>query len=176
MLADFTLPDAQGRRVRLSDFRGRLVVLQWINPGCPYMGKHYRSGSMGALQRETAARGVVWLVIESNDPTTRDYFDPSELAEWLRREGAGPHTLLMDDSGQVARAVGARTASHSYLVGPGGRLLYAGAIDSIASAKAEDIPRAVPHLRNAIEESLAGRAANPGLTRPYGCNLMLAPG
>ncbi len=172
---DFTLPDALGRPQRLADQRGRLVVLQWMNPGCPFLKKHYASGSLVALQRETVARGVQWLMIESNARDTRDYFEPAELVDWLRRYDSPAQAVLMDDSGQVARAFGARTASHSYLLGPDGRLLYAGAIDSIASTKAEDIPRAVPHLRNALLEALAGRPAPVGLSRPYGCNLMLAP-
>jgi hypothetical protein len=170
----FTLPDATGRPVRLADFRGRLVVLQWMNPGCPFLKKHYASGSLVTLQRETVARGVQWLMIESNAQDTRDYFEPAELVDWLRRYGSPAQSVLMDDSGKVARAFGARTASHSYLLGPDGRLLYGGAIDSIASTKAEDIPRAVPHLRQALMEALEGRPVTVGLSRPYGCNLMLA--
>lgn len=172
---DFALPDAQGRMLRLADLRGRLVVLQWMNPGCPFLKKHYASGSLTALQQETMARGVQWLLVESNRPDTRDYFEPAELVEWLRGYRSPVQSVLMDDSGRVARAFGARTASHSYVLGSDGRLLYAGAIDSIPSTRAEDIPRAVPHLRNALNEALAGRPAPVGLSRPYGCNLMLAP-
>lgn len=171
---DFTLPDADGRPVRLSGWRGRFVVLQWMNPGCPFLKKHYAAGPLVALQRETMARGVVWAMVESNDPITRDYFEPAELVAWLRRHGSPAQPVLMDDGGGVARAFGARTASHSYLVGPDGRLLYAGAIDSIASTRAEDIPLAVPHLRNAVLAALAGQPVPVGLSRPYGCNLMLA--
>lgn len=172
---DFALTDAAGRTVRLSDARGRLLVLQWMNPGCPFLKKHYASGSLVALQRETVARGVLWWMIESNARDTRDYFEPSELVEWLRGYGSPAQAVLMDDSGAVARSFGARTASHSYLLGPDGRLLYAGAIDSIPSTKADDIARAVPHLRHALVETLAGRPVPVPLSRPYGCNLMLAP-
>jgi hypothetical protein len=171
---DFTLPDATGRTVRLADLRGRLVVLQWINPGCPFLKKHYASGSLVALQRETVARGVQWLLVESNRPDTRDYFEPAELLDWLRGHRSPAQAVLMDDTSRVARAFGARTASHSYLLAADGRLLYAGAVDSIPSTRAEDIPRAVPHLRNALMAALAGEPAPVGLSRPYGCNLMLA--
>lgn len=171
---DITLPDAAGRPLRLSEWRGRFVVLQWVNPGCPFLKKHYTAGSLAALQRDTVARGVIWAMVESNEPNTRDYFEPAELVDWLRRQGSPAQAVLLDDSGSAARAFGARTASHSYLVSPEGRLLYGGAIDSIASTRAEDIPLAVPHLRNALTAALAGRPVPVGLTRPYGCNLMLA--
>jgi hypothetical protein len=115
----------------------------------------------------------VWAMVESNEVDSRNYFDPPELVEWLRRQGSPVQLALMDDSGRTARAFGARTASHTYLVGPTGRLLYAGAIDSIASTRAEDVAQAVPHLRHALEDALAGRPVRVPVSRPYGCGLML---
>lgn len=173
IVPDFTLPDAAGKPFALRSLRGRVVVLQWMNPGCPFLKKHYASGSIVALQRETVARGVTWLLVESNDTLTRDYLDPSELVTWLRNYGSPAAGVLMDDAGRVARAFGARTASHSFVIGPQGHLLYAGAVDSIPSMRAEDIPQAVPHLRNALADVLAGRPVAVAVSRPYGCGLML---
>jgi hypothetical protein len=168
-----SLPDQTGQRFDWRALRGRVAVLQWAHLGCPFFGKHYTSGSMAALQKETAGR-VTWLMVESNQPAARNYLDPSELVAWLQQHGSPVRTVLMDDSGDAARAFGARTASHSFVVGADGRLLYGGAVDSIASPRAEDIPRAVPHLRRALEDVLAGRAPAVPLTRPYGCALQLA--
>lgn len=168
---DFTLKDTRGKAVRLSDFRGRHVVLEWTNPGCPFVRKHYDSGNMQALQQEATARNVVWLTLNSTDPAHGDYLAPAQLARWMDEQKAAPTATLMDADGQAGRAYGARVTPHMYLIDPQGRLAYAGGIDSIASARAEDIPRATNHVRVALDEALAGRPLSRATTQPYGCTI-----
>ncbi len=168
---DFSLPDVQGRTVRLSDFRGRHVVREWNNPGCPFVQKHYRSGNMQALQQEAAARKVVWLAINSTEPAHGDYLSPAQLGRWMAEHKAAPTATLLDEDGRVGRAYGARVTPHMYIVDPQGRLIYAGGIDSIPSARAEDIARATNYVRLGLDEALAGQALSRPTTQPYGCSI-----
>lgn len=172
---DFTLPDVQGRTVRLADFRGRYVVLEWNNPGCPFVQKHYRSGNLPTLQKEATARGVVWLAINSTEPGHADYQSPAQLARWMDTQQAAPTAVLMDEDGRVGKAYGARVTPHMYLIDPQGRLLYAGGLDSIASARVEDIPRATNYIRTGLDEALAGKPLSHAVTAPYGCSIKYAP-
>ena len=173
-LPDFDLPDAKGRRWRREHLGGRPAALVWTMTSCPYFRKHFESGNLPALMRETMPRGMQWFIVESNRAEMRDYFDPSEGAEILRRLGAGDVPLLMDDRSELARAVGAQRATHCAVADAAGRLVYLGGIDSIDSVYPEDIARAVPHLRHAVEDVLAGRPPRLAASRAYGCALMLA--
>lgn len=168
---DFNLVSTEGRRVRLSDFRGKHVVLEWTNPGCPFVRKHYGADNMQATQREAAAKGVVWLAINSTETGSGDYLKPVQLAAWLTEHKASVTATLMDEEGEVGKAYGARTTPHMYIVGPQGTLLYAGGIDSIPSAKVEDIRVATNYVRQALTEALAGKAISAPVTRPYGCSV-----
>lgn len=168
---DFNLVNTEGRRVRLSDFRGKHVVLEWTNPGCPFVRKHYGADNMQATQREAAAKGVVWLAINSTETGSGDYLKPVQLAAWLTEHKASVTATLMDEEGEVGKAYGARTTPHMYIVGPQGTLLYAGGIDSIPSAKVEDIRVATNYVRQALTEALAGKAISAPVTRPYGCSV-----
>ena len=168
---DFSLPDVGGSTVRLSDFRGRHVVLEWNNPGCPFVQKHYRSGNMQALQREATARNVVWLAINSTEPAHGDYLSPAQLGRWMGEQKAAPTATLLDEDGRVGRAYGARVTPHMYIVDPQGRLIYAGGIDSIPSARVEDIPRATNHVRASLAEALAGQPLSRPTTQAYGCSI-----
>lgn len=175
-LPAFDLPDALGRRHRHSDGPGQPLALVWVYTMCPYFRKHFESGTLPALMRETAARGVRWLLVESNRPDMRDYFDAKEAADILRRLGAGDTPVLMDDRAGLARAVGAQRSTHSAVFDARGRLAYIGGIDSIASVYPEDIPRATPYLRHALEDLLAARPLRRAQTEAYGCALVLARG
>jgi peroxiredoxin len=173
---DFTATDVAGRTVRLADFRGKYVVLEWTNPGCPFVRKHYQpSGNMPTLQRDFTARGVAWLAVNSTEPGHADYLPPAQLANWLSERGARPTTALMDASGAIGRAYGARTTPHMYVVDPAGKLVYAGGIDSIRSADAADIPAARNHVREALNEALAGKPVSVPTSTPYGCSVKYAP-
>lgn len=168
---DFNLVSTDGKSVHLSDFRGKHVVLEWTNPGCPFVRKHYGAGNMQAVQQEAAAKGVVWLAINSTETGSVDYLKPASLATWLVRHKATQTAILMDEEGLVGKAYGARTTPHMYIVGPQGTLLYAGGIDSIPSAKVDDIKIAINYVRQGLTEALTGRAISVPVTQPYGCSV-----
>jgi peroxiredoxin len=168
---DFTLQDTSGKTVRLSDYRGRHVVLEWTNPGCPYVRKHYDSGNMPATQKEAVARGVVWLSINSTEKSSGDYREPAQLAAWQAERKSRPTALLMDEDGAAGKAYGARTTPHMYIVDPRGALVYTGGIDSIPSSNPDDIRKAVNYVRQGLAEALAGKPITASTTRPYGCSI-----
>lgn len=168
---DFALKDATGKTVKLSDYRGKLVVLEWTNPGCPYVRKHYDSGNMAATQQDAAARGVVWLSINSTEKSSYDYLEPARLVAWQQERKVRPTATLMDEEGTAGRAYGARTTPHMYIVDAQGKLVYAGGIDSIPSSSKDDIPKAVNYVRQALAEASAGKPISAATTRPYGCSI-----
>ena len=166
---DLVGTDVQGRAVRLSQFRGRHVVLEWTNPGCPFVKKHYGSGNLQTLQAEARRRGVVWLSVNSTADGSADFLSPSQMARWLAEQKAAPDHALMDEGGELGRAFGARTALHFFLLNPRGELIYAGGIDSIPSNKVEDIARATNFVRQGLNEALAGQPLSVPASKPYGC-------
>lgn len=168
---DFTLTDTSGKAVKLSDFKGKHVVLEWVNPGCPYVRKHYNSANMQGTQKEVTGKGVVWLAINSTEATSYDYMDPAKLAGWMQSQKASPTRVLMDAEGTVGQAYGARTTPHMYIVDPQGKLVYAGGIDSIPSSRPDDIKSAVNYVKQGVSQSLAGQAISNATTRPYGCSI-----
>lgn len=167
----FSLTDVNGKTVRLSDFKGKHVVLEWVNPGCPFVRKHYNSGNMPATQALARDKDVVWLAINSTEKAHTDYMDPLKLAAWLNERKSATTAVLMDEPGAVGKAYGARTTPHMYIVNPQGQLIYAGAIDSIPSARAEDIPRATNYVKQGLSEALAGKPLSAANTAPYGCTI-----
>ena len=168
---DFTLKDANGKTVKLSDFRGKHVVLEWTNPGCPYVRKHYNGGHMGATQQEAMGKGVVWLAINSTEKDSGDYLEPAKLVAWMKERKSQPTATLMDEEGTAGRAYGARTTPHMYIVNPQGQLVYAGGIDSIPSSNPDDIKKAVNYVKQGLGEALAGKPISAATTRPYGCSI-----
>jgi len=167
---DFSLNDTSGKPVRLSQFRGKPVVLEWNNPGCPFVRKHYQ-GNMQALQKDFTNQGVVWLAINSTETASADHLSPPELARWMTDKGASPSATLMDDDGKVGRAYAARVTPHMYIVDAKGLLVYAGAIDSIPSARVADIEKANNHVRQGLGELLAGKAVSTPTSQAYGCSI-----
>ena len=168
---DFTLTDTLGKTVHLSDYRGKLVVLEWVNPGCPYVRKHYSSANMQGTQKETTTQGVVWLSINSTEKASYDYLAPPQLARWMVDQKAAPTLTLMDEEGKVGQAYGARTTPHMYIISPQGTLVYAGGIDSIASSRPEDVKSAVNYVKQGVSQALAGQPLSNATTRPYGCSI-----
>ncbi len=166
----FTLSDTAGKPVRLADFKGKTVVLEWNNPGCPFVRKHYQ-GNMQALQKEAAAQGVVWLAINSTETASGDYLSPAQLAHRMADKQAAPAATLMDEDGAVGKAYGARVTPHMYIVDARGTLVYAGGIDSIASSRVDDIPKATPYIRQALAEIRAGKPLSASTTQAYGCSV-----
>jgi len=167
----FTAVDASGKTVSLADYKGRHVVLEWVNPGCPYVQKHYSSANMQGTQKEAVAQGVVWLAVNSTAPDASDYRTPAAMAQWMQGQKAAATATLMDSDGKVGRTYGARTTPHMYIVNPVGTLVYAGAIDSKPTANPADIAGATNHVKVALAESLAGKAVGTPSTRAYGCSV-----
>jgi len=168
---DFTAVDVSGKPVKLSDFRGKHVVLEWVNPGCPYVAKHYDSANMQGLQKEFTAKDVVWLSINSTRKDHGDYLAPADMAGWMKKSGGAPTATLMDTDGKVGRAYGARTTPHMYVVDPKGQLVYAGAIDDKRSTNPADVKAAKNYVRAAMGEALAGKPVSTATTTAYGCTV-----
>jgi peroxiredoxin len=163
--------DATGKSVSLADFKGKHVVLEWVNPDCPFVRKHYDSANMQATQKGAAAKGVVWLAVNSTRADHADYKAPAAMAAWMHEQKAGATATLMDTDGKVGRAWGARTTPHMFVVDPQGRIVYAGAIDSKPSANPADVKGATNHVNVALAESLSGKAVSVAATQPYGCSV-----
>lgn len=167
---DFTLMDTAGKPVKLSQFKGKPVVLEWNNPGCPFVKKHYQ-GNMQTLQKEVVAQGGVWLAINSTRDDSGDYMSPAQLGRWMTEQKASPTATLMDEDGKVGQAFAARVTPHMYIVNAQGVLVYAGGIDSIASARVDDIPKATNYVRQAMAEIKAGKPVSVANSRAYGCSI-----
>jgi len=168
---NFTAIDASGKTVTLADFKGRHVVLEWVNPGCPYVQRHYDSANMQGTQREATSKGVVWLAVNSTAQDAGDYLTPAAMTQWMQTQKAAATATLMDTDGRVGRAYGARTTPHMYIVNPAGTLVYAGAIDDKPRASPSETTSATNHVKVALAESLAGKAVSLPSTRAYGCSV-----
>jgi peroxiredoxin len=173
---NFTATDTSGKTVSLADFKGKHVVLEWVNPGCPYVVKHYGAANMQGTQKEATAKGVVWLAINSTAPEHGDYKKPAEMAQWMASQKAAATATLIDADGKVGRAYGARTTPHMYIVDPKGTLVYAGGIDNKPTANPADIPSSTNHVKVALNEALAGKPISQATTRPYGCSVKYGNG
>ena len=166
----FTLVDAEGVQRSLADFRGRTVVLEWTNEGCPYVQKHY-TGAMQALQREAVADGVVWLTIISSSPGTQGYVEGEDARQWkARTNGAATH-LLLDPTGEVGKLYGARTTPDMRVIDSDGVLRFVGGIDDRPTNKVEDLEGANNFVRAALTDMAAGRPVQTAFAQPYGCSI-----
>jgi peroxiredoxin len=168
---DFTGTDSNGQSHKLSTYRGKYVILEWHNQGCPYTKKHYDSGNMQKLQRDATAKGVVWLSVISSAPGKQGYVTASEENDYLKRTNSSPTAVLLDPSGEIGRLYGAKTTPHMYIIDPEGRLIYNGAIDDRPTADAKDIAGAKNYVTAALDEALAGKAVSTSSTTPYGCTV-----
>jgi peroxiredoxin len=167
----FSAKDLSGKTVNLADFKGKHVVLEWLNPNCPYVRKHYNSANMQGTQKDATGKGLVWLAINSTETGHSDYMAPDKLGAWMKQAGAAATHVLMDEDGKIGKAYGARTTPHMYIIDPQGKLIYAGGIDSIPSASADDIAKATNYVKTAVSEITGGRAVSNAITRPYGCSV-----
>jgi hypothetical protein len=166
---DFSLTDIGGHVRKLSDYRGKTVVLEWTNPECPIVRKHYLSGNMPSLQRSATAGGVVWLSINSGHSGGEGDYDPAPVAQWLSSTGASPTAYLRDQDGAVGHLYGAKATPHMFVVSASGTLVYQGAIDSIPSADQADIAQATNYVKDALDALKAGRPVAVATSRAYGC-------
>jgi peroxiredoxin len=168
---DFTLTDVMGKAHRLSALRGKYVVLEWFNAGCPFVQKHYESGNMQALQRTYGGKGVVWLAINSTNPKSGDYRDPQRSRALLQDWNMAPAALMLDEDGKVGQSYGARATPHMFVVDPKGVVIYAGAIDDKATWRPEDVKTAKNWVSAALDEALSGKPVGTASTAPYGCSV-----
>jgi len=167
----FTLPDSRGKTHSLSEFKGKYIVLEWVNFDCPFVRKHYRSGNMPALQLAYREKGVVWLSICSSAPGKQGYFERKELTDRITQEHSASTAYLIDKDGAVGKMYGAKATPHMFVINPEGVLLYAGAIDDIASTKIDDLKRATNYVRECLDAALAGREAKVKTSNAYGCSV-----
>jgi peroxiredoxin len=171
---NFRLADVNGKPVTLSDFRGKTVVLEWNNPGCPFVKKHYDSGNMQKAQAAAARDGVVWLTINSGAPGKQGYMTGPEAKAFVAKAGAKPAAYLVDPRGVVGKAYDAKTTPHMYIIDKTGTLVYAGGIDDKPTANPADINGARNHVLAALSELKAGKAVSVASSRPYGCSVKYA--
>ena len=167
----FTLTDSEGVQRSLADFRGKTVVIEWTNEGCPYVQKHYSSGAMQALQREAVGDGVVWLTIISSAPGSQGNVAGEEARAWKARNSANSTHLLLDPEGTVGKAYGAMTTPDMRVIDGEGRILFAGGIDDKPTNKVEDLEGANNFVRAALEDVEAGRPIRTAYAQPYGCSI-----
>ena len=171
---NFSLPDTKGKTHSLADLKGKYVVLEWYQPDCPFVRKHYSSGNMQALQREYAAKGVVWLSIDSSAPGEEGNYPAAKLNEFAVRDGAARTALLLDPAGKVGRLYGAKTTPDMYIIDPNGTLVYRGAIDNKRSTDLDDVKTATNYVRAALDAALSGKPVSTTATQPYGCSVKYA--
>ena len=168
---DFAVADTNGKPVKLSDYRGKFVVLEWTNPECPFVRKHYDSQNMQGLQKEWGAKDVVWLTINSTNMSHSEYKTPAEMASWMRAEGAAPKATLIDGTSATARAYAAKNTPHMFVIDPMGKIIYDGAIDDKRSTNPADVKIANNYVRAALTEATAGKPVSIASTTPYGCTM-----
>jgi peroxiredoxin len=168
---DFTGMDSQGQTHRLSDYRGKYVVLEWTNNGCPYTKKHYTSGNMQALQKEWTAKGVVWFTILSSSPGAQGYMTASDENAYMERVHAAPTAAILDPAGTIGHEYEAKTTPDMYVIDPSGKVIYSGAIDNRPTTDPSDVQGATNYVSAALTESMAGQPVATSYTRPYGCSV-----
>lgn len=169
--ASLTMTDQNGKVHTMSEFRGKPVVLEWTNPGCPFVQKHYNSGNMQKLQATYVARGVTWIAVNSSAPGKQGYLDPKTAPADVKRMGFKGTLEVMDSAGLIGKAFGAETTPHMFVLDPAGRLVYMGAIDSIPSFSADDIAKADNYVAKALDEVQAGKPVTTAQTKSYGCSV-----
>jgi peroxiredoxin len=168
---DFSLTDASGKTHSLSQYKGKTVVLEWFNPECPFVKKHYGSGNMQKLQEEYTSKGIVWLTIDSNAPGTEGNLSPEQADKITTAWRTHQTALLLDPEGKVGRAYGAKNTPNMVVINPEGKIAYEGAIDSKATPNPADIPNSTNYVKAALDESLTGKPVSNPTTKPYGCSV-----
>ena len=168
---DFSLTDSKGKTQSVSQYKGKYVVLEWFNPECPFVKKHYGSGNMQKLQEEFTAKGVVWLSVDSSAPGLEGNLTAEQanakMSEWKTKQTA----LVLDPDGKAGRSYGAKNTPHMFVINPEGKIVYEGAIDSKATPNPSDIASSTNYVKDALEESMAGKTVSNANTKPYGCSV-----
>jgi len=167
----FSAVDSNGKTQRLSDYKGKFVVLEWHNQGCPYTKKHYASGNMQRLQKEWTAKGVVWLTVISSAPGTQGFVTPTQENEYIKTMNAVPTAAILDPGGTLGHLYVAKTTPHMFIIDPNGTLIYNGAIDDHSSSDPGDIASSRNYVSSALQEATSGKPITEPATRPYGCSV-----
>jgi peroxiredoxin len=168
---DFSLTDAKGKAHSLSQYKGKYVVLEWFNPECPFVKKHYGSGNMQKLQEEYTNKGVTWLTIDSSAPGTEGSLSADAASKVMTGWKTQQTALLLDPEGKAGRAYGAKNTPNMVVINPEGKIVYEGAIDSKATPNPADIPNSTNYVKAALDESLEGKPVTTSTTKPYGCSV-----
>lgn len=167
----FALEDTEGTTHSLSDYEGQFVVLEWLNFGCPFVGKHYGSGNMQKLQEKYTNEGVTWLSIVSSAPGTQGYYPPEEMKEQKEKHNGNMTAILLDPTGEVGKKYGAKVTPHMYIINPDGELIYKGGIDDKPTTDEADIEGATNYVVNALDEAMNGEEVSVKTSQPYGCTV-----
>lgn len=168
---DFSVTDASGKTESLSAYKGKTVVLEWNNPECPFVGKHYGAQNMQTQQAEAATQGVVWLTVNSAFAGKQGHLDATAANAYVAKVDGKAAAYLLDAEGKVGHAYDAKTTPHMFVIDKDGVLRYMGGIDSIASTDKDDIPKATQYVRQALAELAAGKAVSVPTSEPYGCSV-----
>jgi peroxiredoxin len=171
---DFNGTDSHGQTHKLSDYRGKFVVLEWHNNGCPFTQKHYQSGNMENLQKQWTQKGVVWLTVISSAPGEQGYVTADQENAYMQKMHAAPTAAILDPKGEIGHLYGAKTTPHMFVINPQGKLIYNGAIDSDSSSDPSAIAGAKNYVSEALQEAMAGQQVAVASTRPYGCSVKYA--
>jgi peroxiredoxin len=168
---EFNATDAAGKPVKLADYRGKFVVLEWTNPDCPFVQKHYVSKNMQDLQKAWGGKDVVWLAVNSTREGHPEYRDGKAMDAWMKAQGAAAKSVVVDGKSDVGRAYAAKTTPHMFVIDPAGKIVYAGAIDDKRSANPADAKTAKNYVTAALSEAKAGKPVTVASTTPYGCSV-----
>ena len=167
----FTGKDMHGKTVNLADLKGKYVVLEWHNQGCPFVVKHYESGNMQKLQKELTGQGAAWITVISSAPGKQGHVTAAEEEAYLKAQNATPTDVVFDEDGKIGQAYGAKTTPHMFVIDDKGTLVYAGAIDDKASTDKADVAGATNYVQAAYTEAKAGQPVKTPSTAPYGCSV-----
>jgi len=167
----FAIADTSGKAVQLGDYKGKYVVLEWTNPECPFVRKHYGSRNMQDLQKEWGAKDVVWLSVNSTRQGHDEFRSGPQMRAWMASQGAAQQAILIDAKSEVGSAYAAKTTPHMFVISPEGKVLYNGAIDDKRSANPADAKTAHNYVRAALTEAKAGKPVTVASTTPYGCSV-----
>jgi peroxiredoxin len=168
---DFSLTDSKGQTHSLAQYKGKYVVLEWFNPECPFVKKHYGSDNMQKLQQEYTGKGVVWLSIDSSAPGKERNLTGDQAEKIVTAWKTHQTALLLDPEGKAGRAYGAKNTPHMFIINPEGKVIYEGAIDSKRTPNPADIPSSTNYVKAALDESMSGKPVTAANTQPYGCSV-----
>jgi hypothetical protein len=170
----FTATDSNGKQHSLAQYKGKFVVLEWHNQGCPYTRKHYDSGNMQKLQKQWTSQGVIWLTVISSAPGEQGYVTADQENDYVKRINAAPTAVLLDPKGELGHLYGAKTTPHMFVINPQDQLVYEGAIDDRPTPDLSDVAGATNYVTLALQQAMAGKPITTAATRAYGCSVKYA--